>query len=123
MKVLSVDDSAIMRRIIKATIETLGFECLEACDGQDALNVLAANPDVSLILLDWNMPIMDGYTTLVNIRQTSGIQSIPVMMVTTESEKSNIIKALKAGANNYVTKPFSQEDLMTKVVECLGLAC
>ncbi|WP_303674862.1 response regulator [Vampirovibrio chlorellavorus] len=121
MKVLSVDDSAIIRKIIRGSAETLGLDFLEAGDGQEALNLLDNEyPDVSLILLDWNMPVMDGFTTLQYLKADERFKSIPVMMVTTEAERANIVRAIQAGAKHYLVKPFSPEDLMTTMLECLG---
>ncbi len=122
MKVLSVDDSSIMRKIIQSTIDRLGFEFLEAENGQHALDVLKEHyQDVGLILLDWNMPVKDGYQTLLEVKQDEHLQNIPIMMVTTESERSSIIKAIQAGAINYVIKPFSQEDLIMKIMAVPGM--
>ncbi len=122
MIVLSVDDSSIMRKIIRSGVDRLGFDFLEAENGVVALELLEAHyPEIGLILLDWNMPDKDGYTTLEEIKQDDRFKHIPVMMVTTEAERANIIRALKAGATHYVTKPFSMEDLLTKMMECLGM--
>lgn len=121
MKVLSVDDSAIIRKIIRGSAETLGLDFLEAGDGQEALNLLDDEyKDVSLILLDWNMPVMDGFTTLQYLKADERFKSIPVMMVTTEAERTNIVRAIQAGAKHYLVKPFSPEDLMSTMLECLG---
>ena len=121
MKILTVDDSAIIRRIIGSVAETLGYEILEAENGAIAMEVLEANhQDIHLIVLDWNMPVKDGYETLVDVKKDERFASIPVMMATTESERTNIIKAIQAGAKHYVTKPFNQEDLMTRVAECIA---
>jgi two-component system chemotaxis response regulator CheY len=121
MKILSVDDSNIIRKIMRGAVDMLGFEFLEASNGQEALALLREAPnEIGLVILDWNMPVMDGYSTLVEIKNDPALKHIPVMMVTTESEKSNIIKAVKAGAQNYLTKPFIQEDLMTRIMACVG---
>jgi two-component system, chemotaxis family, chemotaxis protein CheY len=117
MKILSVDDSAIIRRIIRGAVDVLGFEFLEATNGQEALDILE-HEAVNLVMLDWNMPILDGYETLLKIRSNPATQHIPVIMVTTESEKGNVIRAIQAGAQHYFTKPFNQEDLMTRILEC-----
>ncbi len=121
-KVLSVDDSRLMRTIIRGAAESLGFEVLEADNGKKALAVLeeTGGEDVELILLDVNMPEMDGFTCLEAIKDNARFQEIPVMMVTTESERSSIVRAIKAGAVNYVCKPFSHEDLIAKMAESLG---
>lgn len=123
MKILSVDDSGIMRRIIRGCIETLGYDLVEATNGQEALELLATEyKDISLILLDINMPVKDGLTTLEELKVDDRYKDIPVMMITTESEKAIIIKAIQAGAKHYLTKPFSPQDLSTKLLECLGTA-
>lgn len=119
MKVLSVDDSSVMRKIIKSAIGRLGYELLEAENGDQAIDLLALHDDIGLILLDWNMPGKDGLVTLEEIKGNAQYKDIPVMMVTTEAEKTNVIKALKAGAVHYITKPFSQEDLLKSIMECL----
>ncbi len=122
MKILSVDDSGIMRKIIRGAVDRLGYDFIEAADGQEALEVLNAHVnEVALVLLDWNMPVKDGYETLLEIKKNPVTQHIPVMMVTTEAEKANVIKAIQAGAKNYVSKPFQQEDLIVKMMETLGL--
>ena len=121
MKILSVDDSVIIRKIIRNGVELLDYELVEAGDGLEALDILEqSSADISLILLDWNMPGMDGFMFLQKVKEIVTIKHIPVMMVTTESEGANIIKAIQAGAINYMVKPFSIEELMKKIVECIG---
>ncbi len=122
MKILSADDSLIMRRIVAGAAETIGFETLEAKNGAEALAQLSTHKDdIALILLDWNMPVMDGYEALCKIRADAQYKDIPILMVTTESEKKSIVKAIQAGANNYLAKPFEKEDLAKKMAECLSL--
>lgn len=119
-KILAVDDSKIIRKIISGAVELLGYEFLEAADGRLGLQALIDNQgDVSLVLLDWNMPNLNGIETLEAIKADPATRHIPVMMVTTESERANVVRAVKAGATNYLTKPFSQEDLIGKMMECL----
>jgi two-component system chemotaxis response regulator CheY len=119
-KILAVDDSKIIRKIISGAVELLGYEFLEAADGRLGLQALIDNKgDVSLVLLDWNMPNLNGIETLEAIKADPATRHIPVMMVTTESERANVVRAVKAGASNYLTKPFSQEDLIGKMMECL----
>ena len=121
MKILIVDDSFVIRKIIKATIDLLQMETIEAQDGEEALNILSEKfNEINLVLLDWNMPEMSGYEVLVKIKNSAEYRDIPVMMVTTEGQKSNIVAAVKAGAANYLTKPFSSEDLEIKILECIG---
>ena len=122
MKILTVDDSRMIRVIIKNTIKSLGFDVVEAANADIALEVIEENQDVNLILLDWNMPGMNGYELLKILKKDERFKNIPVMMVTTEGERKNVVKAIQAGAENYLTKPFTPEDLSTKVIECLGLA-
>jgi len=122
MKILSVDDSTIIRKILRGVADTLEYGFLEATNGQEALDVLAEEyQDVALIVLDWNMPVMDGFVALQAMKADDRFKNIPVMMATTESERSNIIRAIQAGAKHYITKPFTQEDLLTRIAECLGV--
>ena len=121
MKILSVDDSSIIRKIVRGAVEVLNFEFLEAQDGFEALSVLEnEHKNIDLILLDWNMPGMNGLELLKKIKGNLSYMRIPVMMVTTESEKDNIVKAIQAGAINYLTKPFTIEEMIKKILECLG---
>ncbi len=121
-KILAVDDSLVMRRILSDAIESLGYQPLGASNGQEALAVLEEHvDDVVLVLLDWNMPVMDGLTTLRAIRQNEKFAGVSVMMVTTECEKQRVVDAIKAGAKHYLTKPFSAQDLAVRIAECLGL--
>jgi len=122
MKILTADDSKIIRRIIKGIIGTLDYEALEADCGDAALEILGKQgDDISLVLLDWNMPGMNGLEVLQAIKADDSLKDTPVMMVTTEAEKGNIVKAIQNGAANYLTKPFRQEDLVVKIMECLGM--
>ena len=121
MKLLVVDDSSIIRKIIKATADVLQMETEEAQDGIEALEKLALiYKEIDLVLLDWNMPEMSGYDVLVEIKGDDRYKNIPVMMVTTEGQKSNIVAAVRAGADNYLTKPFTTEELEAKILECIG---
>jgi two-component system chemotaxis response regulator CheY len=122
MKILSVDDSRILRQIVKNAVEILGYDFLEAENGKKAFEILEKEgADISLILLDWNMPEMDGITFLKKIKSDERFKNIPVTMLTTEGEKTKMIEAVKAGAKNYLTKPFTQENLITKIQESLGM--
>ena len=123
MKVLVIDDSSVARRTIALTVESLGFEVIEAKDGEEGLKKLSQeSEELSLILLDWNMPGMSGLEVLKKIKEIEGLESIPVMMVTTEMERANMIAAVKAGAKHYVTKPFTPESLSVRIMQCLGAA-
>ncbi len=116
MKMMLVDDSATMRRIQKTQINNLGItDVVEAGDGSEALKVLQENMPIDVILLDWNMPVMDGITFLQKVREDATYKSVKIIMCTSESEKSRVVEALKAGANNYLVKPFTPEALKEKL--------
>jgi two-component system chemotaxis response regulator CheY len=120
-KVLSVDDSGVMRRIIGRTVDVLGYGFLEASNGLEGLDILAKHhEEIALIILDVNMPEMDGFEFLERIKANPVYKPIPVMMLTTESERGKIIQAIKAGAVNYICKPFTPEDLTVKITDSLG---
>ena len=120
MKILLVDDSRTIRNIQRNTLAGMGHsDVLEAADGQEALTVLAAErPD--LMLVDWNMPNMDGITLVRKVRETD--KALPMIMVTTEAERSRVMEALKAGVNNYVVKPFTAETLGEKIEQTMAKA-
>ena len=122
MKILLVDDSKTMRNIQKKVLSALpGAEFAEAGDGVEALQVLGATPQgFGLVLIDWNMPNMDGITLVGKIR--SADTKTPLIMCTTEAEKTRVLAALKAGANNYLVKPFTPEVLLEKVRQTLEKA-
>lgn len=118
MKALVVDDSLTIRRIIIKALATVGIpEAVEAGDGTEAVKAVSEQ-SFDLILLDWNMPKMTGIDALRAIR-ANGCKT-PVIMVTTEAEKSRVIEAIKTGANEYLIKPFSPEQLAAKVKTIVG---
>lgn len=118
MRIMLIDDSKTMRNIQKAVLTQLGHtEIQEACDGQDALSKVGAfKPD--LLLVDWNMPNMDGLTFVKTFRQSN--RTTPIIMVTTEAEKSRVIEAIKAGVQNYVVKPFTPDLLSQRIQETMS---
>lgn len=120
MKTLIIDDSRTMRNIQKSVLAQLGHvDVEEAADGQDALSRIAViQPD--LILVDWNMPIMDGLAFVKALRASD--KQTPIIMVTTQSEKAKVIEAIKAGVNNYVVKPFTPDLLSQRISETLARA-
>lgn len=122
MKILIVDDFPTMRRIIKNLLKDLGFENVdEAEDGAMGLEKLR-NGNFEFVVSDWNMPNMDGLEMLQNIRADPNLAKIPVLMVTAEAKKDNIIAAAQAGANGYVVKPFTAatlEEKLNKIFEKL----
>lgn len=117
MRILLVDDSKTMRNIEKSILIQIGHsEIEEAVDGQDALSKADAfKPD--LILVDWNMPNMDGITFVKQYRAKG--RPVPIIMVTTEAEKARVVEAIRAGVNNYVVKPFTPETLTQRIQETL----
>src|SRR5699024_5037261 len=123
MKILVVDDFPTMRRIIRNLLKDLGFENVdEAEDGVIALEKLR-NGNFEMVVSDWNMPNMDGLTLLKELRQDEELSSLPVLMVTAEAKKENIIAAAQAGANGYVVKPFTAatlEEKLNKIFEQLN---
>lgn len=119
MKVLVVDDSAIMRKVIEQILEMLGHEAVPAANGVEAFDRLKEHDDVQLILLDWNMPEMNGIEFLRAVKDRPGLSKIPVIMLTTESERRKMIEAIEAGAKHYLTKPFQPETLATKILQCV----
>ena len=121
MKILTVDDSATMRRIIAGAASVMGIETLGAGNGLDALKILEKEGDsISLILLDVNMPEMNGIEALKRIKADPRWSKIPVMMVTSESERAHVIEAIQSGASSYLAKPFAPEDLIKKIMQNVG---
>jgi two-component system chemotaxis response regulator CheY len=120
MKALVVDDSRSMRAILSKQLRELGFQVVEAAGGVEALRALNEEGPIHLVLLDWNMPDMDGREVLTLIRSEAAYQDVRVMMVTTESEMSQVSVALEAGANEYLMKPFDRDSLLEKLI-LLGL--
>jgi len=123
MKALVVDDSGSMRNIVKSSIFKLGLfeEIYEAENGLEALKTLEEKGPVDLVLLDWYMPVMEGYDCLLQIRQNSNYEDTKVMMVTTENQQENIIRAIMAGANEYLMKPFTEDMIQEKVRMVLSI--
>ena len=116
MKVLIVDDSLVVRTIIENTLKTMGYETIHAGNGQEAIDLLPQNAkDIGLVLLDWNMPILDGHETVKQIKANSAYDHICIIMISTESEDEKVEQAFVAGANGYLAKPFSQEELESKI--------
>jgi two-component system chemotaxis response regulator CheY len=120
MQALVVDDSRAMRAILTRLLDQLGFDVTQAGDGQQALQVLddGLRPDVALV--DWNMPVMDGLSFIKACRERDDLRDMTLMMVTTESEQAQIVRALAAGAHEYIIKPFTEEVIAEKL-ELLGL--
>ncbi|HVL00325.1 MAG TPA: chemotaxis response regulator CheY [Dongiaceae bacterium] len=115
MKILIVDDFSTMRRIIKNLLRDLGFtNTQEADDGSSALPLLKAS-DFDFLITDWNMPGMTGIDLLKAVRSDDKLKSLPVLMVTAEAKREQIIEAAQAGVNGYVVKPFTAQALKEKI--------
>ncbi len=121
LRFLVVDDSSTMRRIVTKCLKEIGADAVvDASDGIEALGKLRQEGPFDVILTDWNMPVMNGMEFLKQVKADPEFADIPVMMVTTEAEKANVIQAIKAGANNYVVKPFTAQTLKAKIEQTLG---
>ena len=121
MRALVLDDSRAMRMILARILREVGFDVTEAADGREGLALLAAGPLPDLALIDWNMPEMDGLAFVKEVRRHDDWAAMTLMMVTTESEQGQIVRALAAGAHEYVIKPFTSEAILDKLT-LLGLA-
>ena len=115
MRALIVDDSKAMRLMIGRIMGELGFQTVEAPNGKEALDRVAAADPLDVALVDWNMPEMNGYDFLCTLRAGRVQASVPVIMVTTETEMSQVVRALEAGANEYVMKPFTRDVIRGKL--------
>jgi len=125
MKILVVDDSLTMRKIIVNSLSRLGFkEVVEADNGKKAFETLSTG-GADLILTDWNMPEMSGLELIQAVRGSGNevLKKTPVLMITTNSAKEEVVEALKAGVNNYLVKPFTPETLKEKILAVIPNAC
>jgi two-component system, chemotaxis family, chemotaxis protein CheY len=121
MRAMVIDDSRAMRLILGRIAARLGFEVTEAANGREAMDLLdAAEALPELVLIDWNMPEMNGLEFVTAVRADPKYRTMVLMMVTTESEQSQIVRALAAGAHEYVIKPFTPEAIEEKLM-LLGL--
>lgn len=120
MKILVVDDFSTMRRIVKNILKQLGYEnIIEADDGQTALPKIKGE-GIEFVITDWNMPNMTGLELLKTMKADDEMKDIPVMLVTAEALQENIVAAIKAGAANYVVKPFDAKTLGDKIDKIFG---
>ncbi len=115
MSVLVIDDSRAVRTIIRAILQEMNLEVVEAANGQEGIDRLRQFLDIDLVLVDWNMPVMDGLEFIVAVRADKANDLVRIVMVTTETESSQINRALAAGANEYVMKPFTKDVLVAKL--------
>lgn len=121
MRALIIDDSRAMRRILRGIVEPLGFQVSEAGNGKQGLDQLNALDDVELVLVDWNMPEMNGLEFVQAVRADSSRQDLKLVMVTTETEPAKMARAMMAGVDEFVMKPFTQDILIDKL-RLIGVA-
>lgn len=115
MQALVIDDSRAVRMFVGKILREQGFQVCDACHGQDGLDQLRQNPEVGLVLVDWNMPVMDGLEFIQTVRRERAWDAVRIVMVTTETESEQMQRAMDAGANEYVMKPFTAEVLVAKL--------
>jgi two-component system, chemotaxis family, chemotaxis protein CheY len=120
VRALIVDDSKAMRSIVGRIVREIGFETLEAANGREGLTQLQVHGEVELILVDWNMPEMNGIDFLKAVRAQPGSSAFKMVMVTTASDLAHINTALEAGANEYLMKPFTKDAMVSKL-QMLGI--
>mgnify|MGYP004703775039 CR=1 FL=1 len=116
MKLIAADDSRLVRGIIEKTVASIGYQTMPADNGREALNILETDgQDIKLVLLDWNMPVLNGIDVIKSMRGDERFKSIPVLMVSTETEDDKIKEALSAGAQGYLAKPFTPNQLIEAI--------
>ena len=121
MRILSIDDSNSIRHAVRKMLEVIGAEFFEGIDGQNGLDVLEKIGPVDLILLDMEMPRLDGMGFLEVVKKDPRWKDIPVIVVSSIAQKERMIRAIQEGAKQYLTKPFTSEQLLTKIVDALHL--
>jgi two-component system, chemotaxis family, chemotaxis protein CheY len=115
MRALIIDDSRVARTVIRGVLREMGIEVSEAGDGREGFDALQTLPDVDLVLVDWNMPVMDGLEFITAVRAQRAYDDVKIVMVTTETESEQVSRAMNAGANEYVMKPFTKDVLVAKL--------
>ena len=120
MRAMVIDDSRAIRLILGKMLKELGFEVIDAENGAVAMERLKTSEKLDIALVDWNMPEMNGYEFVCEVRKNDAYKDLPLMMVTTETEMSQVVKALEAGANEYVMKPFTKE-MITEKLTLMGV--
>jgi two-component system, chemotaxis family, chemotaxis protein CheY len=123
MRALIIDDSSSTRKILGQFMRQMNYEIVEAGDGKEALQRFEESPDISVALVDWNMPVMNGLEFVRRLRENSEHDDVKLMMVTTEHDAEHIEQALSAGANEFVMKPFTFEVLEEKLALLLSEGC
>lgn len=120
MRAMIVDDSRAIRKLLRRVVERLDFVCSEAEHGEDALAQLDPADPLDVVLVDWNMPVMDGLELVKAIRAERGFANMTLLMVSSESDPRKMMKALMAGADDYLVKPVTQDIIQDKL-ETLGV--
>ncbi|NUP97608.1 MAG: response regulator [Planctomycetaceae bacterium] len=120
MRALVIDDSAVIRTVLTRILTGMGFEVVTAGHGKEALERLSDGRHFDIALVDWNMPEMNGYEFIKSVRASVDWRDLPLMMVTTETEMEQVVRALAAGANEYLMKPFTAEMVQEKL-QILGI--
>ncbi|MDT7856049.1 response regulator [Rubrivirga sp. S365] len=120
MRALLIDDSRTVRAVVRAHLAALGFDVAEAADGREGLDQLRTGGAVDVMLVDWNMPVMNGLEFVRTVRANAAFDGVPVVMVTTESDVGSVAAALDAGATEYVMKPFTR-DILDQKLRLAGL--
>ena len=115
MRALVIDDSRTVRAIVGKTLRDEGLDVIEAANGREGLDRLHQTTGVDLILVDWNMPEMNGLEFITAVRKDRTFDAVRIVMVTTETEQVQVVRALEAGADEYVMKPFTREILVAKL--------
>ena len=115
MRALVIDDSRAVRMIIRSILRELSMEVSEAANGLEALDQLQRTPDIELVLVDWNMPEMNGLDFIRAVRAQPDYAGLRILMVTTEAEGAQVTRALSAGASEYLMKPFTRDVLVAKL--------
>ena len=115
MQALVIDDSRAVRLLVGNILRDQGYEVIAAGHGQEGLERLAENPEIRLVLVDWNMPVMDGLEFIQAVRNVRAWDDVRLVMVTTETESEQVQRAIAAGANEYVMKPFTADVLVAKL--------
>lgn len=115
MRALVIDDSRTVRAVVGKILRDEGLDVVEAANGREGLDRLRDSPDVGLVLVDWNMPVMNGLEFITAVRADPALDPVRIMMVTTETEQGQVVRALAAGANEYLMKPFTREVLVAKL--------
>ncbi len=115
MRALVIDDSRAVRLIIGGVLREVGMEVLEAANGVQALAKMERHPDIELLLVDWNMPEMNGFDFIRAVRAQPAYDGVRILMVTSEAQGEQVTRALAAGANEYLMKPFNKDVLIAKL--------